>query len=67
MLYQEVTDEDGSTRRRYVAFASTSLKGAQQNYPATKRELLGITFALNQFHDYIFGTKLVLYTHHAKR
>ena len=64
VLYQEMTDEDGTTHRRYVAFASTSLKGAQQNYPATKRELLGITFALNQFHDFIFGTKFVLYTDH---
>ena len=25
---------------------------------------MGITFALHQFHDYIFGTKFILYTDH---
>ena len=51
VLYQELTENANVTHHRYVAFASTSLKGAQKNYPATKRELLGITFAFHQFHD----------------
>lgn len=64
VLYQEATDNAGRPQRRYIAFASTSLKGAQKDYPATKRELLGITFALNQFHNYIFGSRFILYTDH---
>ena len=64
VLYQEPTENANVKHHRYVAFACTSLKGAQKNYPATKRELLGITFALHQFHDYIFCTKFILYTDH---
>jgi transposase InsO family protein len=60
ILYQvEVSGE-----RRYIAFASKSLNGAQKNYSATKRELLGIVFALHQFHEYLWGNKFVLYTDH---
>ena len=51
-------------RRRYIAFASSSLDGAQRNYPATKRELLGIVFALHKFHNFVFGRPFNLFTDH---
>lgn len=60
VLYQE----QANGKRKYIQFAATSLKGAQLNYPATKRELLGMVFALNQFHTWIFGQKFVVYTDH---
>lgn len=59
-LYQ--VDKDGL--RKYISFASTSLKGAQINYPATKRELLGIVFALREFHAYIYARDFQLFTDH---
>jgi transposase InsO family protein len=59
ILYQE---EKG--KRRFIAFAAGSLKGAQKNYGATKRELLGIIFALKSFHNYIFRRKFTLFTDH---
>lgn len=49
---------------RYIAFASKRLDGAQRNYPATKRELLAIVFALNEFHAYLWGNRFTLYTDH---
>ena len=60
MLYQEMKDG----KRRYIAFASTSLKGGQKNYGATKRELLGLVFALRKFHDFIYGRQFTLFTDH---
>jgi transposase InsO family protein len=64
VLYQEEKREDGSTERRFIAFASKSLNGAQQNYPATKRELLGVVFALRSFSHWILGERFILYTDH---
>jgi transposase InsO family protein len=58
-LYQEV---DGV--RHYIAFVSKALDGAQRNYPATKRELLGVVFALRAFSHWIMGRHFVLYTDH---
>jgi transposase InsO family protein len=60
VLYQ--VDLQGKTR--YIAFASTSLKGAQKNYGATKRELLGIIFGLRSFHNYLCGRRFTLFTDH---
>lgn len=64
VLYQEITQRDGTERRQVIAFAATSLHGAQRSYPATGRELLGMIFALRKFHHYLFGREFVLYTDH---
>ena len=64
-LYQEEPLEDGTVRRRHIAFASKSLNGAQRNYPATKRELLGIVHALRAFSHWILGEHFILFTDHA--
>ena len=50
-----------SGKKRYIAFASTTLKGAQKNYGASKRELLGICFALQSFYVHLAGRKFKLY------
>ena len=63
-LYQEEPCSSG-TRRRYIAFASKSLNGAQRNYPATKRELLGVVFALRAFSHWLLGERFILFTDHA--
>jgi NAD(P)-dependent dehydrogenase (short-subunit alcohol dehydrogenase family) len=60
VLYQV----EKSGKKRYIAFASKSLNGAQRNYSATKRELLGMMFSLRQFHEYLWGNHFVLYTDH---
>jgi hypothetical protein len=61
VLYQQA---EGSSERRFIAFASKSLDGAQRNYPATKRELLGVVFALRAFSHWLLGNRFVLYTDH---
>ncbi|KAL6062843.1 Retrovirus-related Pol poly from transposon [Balamuthia mandrillaris] len=60
VLYQESTDGI----RRYIAFASRALNAAQRNYPATKRELLAVVFALHQFRCWLWGRHFTLFTDH---
>jgi hypothetical protein len=64
ILYQQPEGSDNPRDRRYIAFASKSLSGAQKNYPATKRELLAVVFALRAFAHWLFGEHFVLYTDH---
>ena len=53
-LYQK--QPDGTDRP--VAFASTTLKGAEKNYPAHKLEFLALKWAVTeQFHDYLIGAE----------
>ena len=60
VLYQQ--DDNGN--KQYVKFASRSLRDSERNYGAPQRELLGVLFALNKFHDYLYGRRFTLYTDH---
>ena len=48
----------------YILFAAKALSKSEQNYSATKRELLAIVFALKKFHYYLWGQKFTLHTDH---
>ena len=58
-LFQEVEG-----RRQYIAFASRALTDGQRNYPATKRELLAVVFALDRFRRWVLGTHFTVVTDH---
>jgi hypothetical protein len=60
VLFQKA--QDGS--KRILRFAAKSLTPAQRNYPAGKRELLAIIFALRSFHQHIAGQRFELFTDH---
>ena len=49
----------------YIMFVSKALGKSREKYSATKRELLGIIFALKSFREYIFGRHFTLYTDHS--
>ncbi|KAK2710841.1 hypothetical protein QYM36_012133 [Artemia franciscana] len=51
---------DGAT----VAFASRSLSETERQYSQMEKELLAITFACKQFHQYLFGRKVYVSTDH---
>ena len=48
-----------------IFYASKTLIEAQINYTTTKKELLAVVFALEKFHPYILGSKIIIYTDHA--
>jgi hypothetical protein len=60
VLYQM----DNSGKKHYVKFASRSLSKSERNYGAPQRELLGVLFALEKFHDIVYGRPFTLYTDH---
>ncbi|EIE92201.1 hypothetical protein RO3G_16912 [Rhizopus delemar RA 99-880] len=67
-LYQEfeMTNPNGevSKIKRYIGFMSRSLSRSEKRYSVTMRELLGVVYALTQFHKFIWGTRFTLYTDH---
>ena len=60
VLYQMV-----NSRPRYIAFASKSLNPAQVNYPATRRELLAIVFAVTKFRNWLYAQRFTLFCDHS--
>ena len=57
-------------QRRYkklhaIYYASRTLDSTQINYATTKKELLVVVFALDKFHSYLVGAKIIIYTDHA--
>ena len=60
VLYQV----DANDKKCYIVFALKTLQAGQQNYPASKRELLAIIFAIRKFCSYVFGQKFRVETDH---
>lgn len=59
-----LTQEDEHGISHPILFASRTLSKSERNYSATKRELLGIIFALQKFDYYVAGQRFILYTDH---
>lgn len=64
VLYQLPNGKDDETKVSYISFQARALHKHEKNYPAYKKELLAIIFALMKFHQYIFGRRFTLYTDH---
>ncbi|CDH61439.1 hypothetical protein RO3G_15169 [Lichtheimia corymbifera JMRC:FSU:9682] len=48
----------------YVSFMARALNPSERKYSTTKRELLGIVYALQKFHPFIWLRPFTLYTDH---
>jgi len=59
VLYQEYGD-----RPHLVHIGSKALRGAQVDYSASKRELLGILYAVSAAHDWLFGVEFTVFCDH---
>lgn len=64
VLYQLPNGRDDTSKVHYVSFQARALHKHEKNYPAYKKELLGIIFALMKFHQYLWGRRFTLYTDH---
>ena len=53
---------DGSERP--VAFASRTLSTSERNYAQIEREALSLVFAVQHFHQYLYGRQFILVTDH---
>ncbi|RDX62470.1 Retrovirus-related Pol polyprotein from transposon 17.6, partial [Mucuna pruriens] len=47
-----------------IAYASRTMDPAQQNYTTIEKELLAIVFALDKFHLYLLGSRIVVFFDH---
>lgn len=47
-----------------IAYASSALTKAQQNYPQIEKEATAIKYGCKQFHEYVYGKHLTIETDH---
>jgi len=47
-----------------IYYASKVLNANQVNYSTTEKELLAVIFALEKFHSYLIGSKVIVFTDH---
>ncbi|XP_075083454.1 uncharacterized protein LOC142167193 [Nicotiana tabacum] len=50
---------------RPIYYASRTLNEAQKNYATTEKELLAVVFIFDEFHSYLIGMKVRVFTDHA--
>ena len=65
VLEQDQKQDDGSTIRVVIAYASKSLSRSQRKYCATNRELLAVVWAVENFRYYLLGRHFDVITDHA--
>lgn len=56
-----LAQEDELGLKYAIAYASRKLSQCEVNYNIFEKELVGLVFALNQFHTYIYGRKTTVY------
>ena len=57
-----VHEQDGAWTP--VCYASRSLTGFEQRYSQTEKEALGVVWACERFHVYVYGMKFIVETDH---
>ncbi|XP_021723968.1 uncharacterized protein LOC110691358 [Chenopodium quinoa] len=48
-----------------IYYASKTLSSAQMNYATTEKEMLAVVYAIDKFHSYLVGSKVIIHTDHA--
>ncbi len=59
-----LAQEDGEGRERVISYASKALSGSEKNWTTTEKEAYVVVWALQYFHPYVYGRKVVIYTDH---
>lgn len=60
-----VLSQEFDGHERVIGYGSKCLSKPERNYCVTRKELLAIIKAVENFHSYLYGRKLVLRTDHA--
>ena len=55
---------DGEIKRTTVSYASRALTSVESRYSQTEREALGVVWACERFHLYVYGTDFTVITDH---
>jgi len=64
ILYQLPNGPNDESVVYYILFMTHTLKKHERNYPASKKELLGIIYTLKKFHYYLQRHSFMLLTDH---
>lgn len=56
-----LAQEDNTKNLEIVAYASTTLTATQRRYSQFEKETLGCTWAIQHFHNYLYGSKFILH------
>ena len=59
-----LAQEDGEGRERVISYASKAFSGSEKNWTTTEKEAYAVVWALQYFHPYVYGRKVVIYTDH---
>lgn len=57
--------KDDEGKEYVVAYASRSLRGAEERYPITELECLAVIWGIQHFHKFLLEKKFIVYTDHA--
>ncbi|KRZ03458.1 Transposon Ty3-G Gag-Pol polyprotein [Trichinella pseudospiralis] len=60
-----VLSQKDSSKERVVAYASRSLTKPERRYCVTRREMLGLVWALREFRPYLYGQRFLVRTDHS--
>ena len=60
-----VLDQKFNKEPYVIYYANKTLSDAQLNYTIIEKELSAIVFALEKFHSYLLGSKILVYSDHA--
>ena len=73
ILYTDASDvgvgavlvqEDGEGEERVISYASKAFSGSEKNWTTTEKEAYAVVWALQYFHPYVYGRKVVIYIDH---
>ena len=59
-----LTQKDENEEEKVVSFASKAFSGAEKNWTTTEKEAFAVVWALQYFHPYVYGRKVIIFTDH---